>query len=124
MIRCPMFGKAVSSGLTTKAIILGLDDDLSMPLKCPACLKLHNWRRRDAWVEKDGKTTEGQGVKIETESYRNFRLPAVPGTGAIRAAAGPWQDRPPLGPNRVEGSSIPIPDVTTFRAALETLLAP
>jgi hypothetical protein len=51
MIRCPMFGTAVPTGLRTEAIVLDSLGDLSIPLDCPACLKVHKWRRKDAWID-------------------------------------------------------------------------
>jgi hypothetical protein len=26
------------------------DADLEIPLRCPACLKIHKWKPRDAWT--------------------------------------------------------------------------
>jgi hypothetical protein len=28
-------------------------DDLSIPLRCPACRKMHHWQRKDAWIKQD-----------------------------------------------------------------------
>jgi hypothetical protein len=57
MIRCPITGRAVSTGLTTKTILFdSIDADLEIPLRCPACLKMHNWRPRDAWIDKADST--------------------------------------------------------------------
>ena len=53
MIRCPSLKQSVSTGLKTEAIKLESLDDLSIPLRCPACLKMHHWQRKDAWVEGD-----------------------------------------------------------------------
>ena len=52
MINCPLFGKAVSTGLTSDQIILdSLEIELTM--RCPACKKVHKWKRNDAWVERN-----------------------------------------------------------------------
>jgi hypothetical protein len=52
VIRCPITQAPVPTGLTTEAILLdSLDDDLTLPLRCPACRKLHHWKKRDAWVD-------------------------------------------------------------------------
>jgi hypothetical protein len=50
LIRCPVFGKAVSTGLSTETIVLESLDDLLIPLRCPACMKVHKWQRKDAWI--------------------------------------------------------------------------
>jgi len=53
MIRCPITGKTVPTGLTTQMIVFdSIASDLEMPLRCPACLKMHNWMPKEAWVEK------------------------------------------------------------------------
>jgi hypothetical protein len=51
MIRCPTFGTAVQTGLRTETIVLDFLEDLSIPMRCPACMKLHKWQRKDAWVD-------------------------------------------------------------------------
>jgi len=57
MIRCPIVGSDVSTGLATKTILFdSIPADLEIPLRCPACLKIHNWRRKDAWVDKADST--------------------------------------------------------------------
>ena len=56
MIRCPTFGRAVSTGLKTETIMLeSLGDDLVFTLRCPACMKIHKWKRKDAWIDEGGK---------------------------------------------------------------------
>jgi hypothetical protein len=52
MIKCPMFGMAVPTGITTEVIIL---DTLNFPLtmQCPACKQFHSWSRSDAWISKE-----------------------------------------------------------------------
>ena len=51
VIRCPTFAKTVPTGLRTETIVLDSLGDLSIPLTCPACLKVHNWQRKDAWID-------------------------------------------------------------------------
>ena len=51
MIRCPLLGQPVATGLVTEKIKLESLDELETPLRCPACLKLHKWQAKDAWVE-------------------------------------------------------------------------
>jgi hypothetical protein len=52
LITCPIFGKAVPTGVTTEIIVLEtLDFPLTM--QCPACRKIHRWTKSDAWVERD-----------------------------------------------------------------------
>jgi hypothetical protein len=53
MIRCPIVGTAVPTGLTTETIKFESLSGVTVPLQCPACGKLHKWEHRDAWVEKD-----------------------------------------------------------------------
>jgi hypothetical protein len=50
LIRCPVFGKPIRTGLSTETIVLDSLDDLSVPLRCPACMKVHKWQRKDAWI--------------------------------------------------------------------------
>ena len=53
MIRCPIVGTSVSTSLTTEMIVFDLiEADLKIPIRCPACLKMHNWMRKDAWIDK------------------------------------------------------------------------
>jgi hypothetical protein len=53
MIRCPIVGTSVSTGLTTEMIVFdSIEADLKIPIRCPACLKMHNWMRKDAWIDK------------------------------------------------------------------------
>ena len=52
IIKCPIFGMEVPTGITTEMIIL---DTLYFPLTmhCPACRQFHSWTRSDAWIAKD-----------------------------------------------------------------------
>jgi hypothetical protein len=51
MIRCPVFGRAVPTGLTTEAIKFDSLSDITIPMCCPACLRTHKWELKDAWVD-------------------------------------------------------------------------
>jgi hypothetical protein len=53
IIRCPTFGINVPTGLTTEAIMFdSLGEELEIPLRCPACLRIHRWGRKDARVDR------------------------------------------------------------------------
>jgi hypothetical protein len=58
MIRCPVFGRAVPTGLTTEAIKFASLSDITVPMRCPACLRIHKWEQKDAWV--DGNDRAGK----------------------------------------------------------------
>ena len=52
MIRCPIVGTSVSTGLTTEMIVFdSIEADLKIPMRCPACLKMDNWMHKDAWID-------------------------------------------------------------------------
>ncbi len=51
MISCPVFGKAVPTGITTDQIILNTLN-FTLTTHRPACRKIHKWTRADAWVDK------------------------------------------------------------------------
>jgi hypothetical protein len=50
MIRCPLFGNIVPTGVTTDIIILATLD-FELTTHCPACRRYHKWKRSDAWVD-------------------------------------------------------------------------
>jgi endogenous inhibitor of DNA gyrase (YacG/DUF329 family) len=52
MISCPTVGKAVPTGLTTETIKFESLAGITIPLQCPACMKLHKWEKKEAWVDK------------------------------------------------------------------------
>jgi hypothetical protein len=59
MIRCPITRTDVPTGLTTEKIHFdSLPNDLAIPMRCPACLRFHKWRRKDAWI---AMTREAEG---------------------------------------------------------------
>jgi hypothetical protein len=43
-------GKPIRTGLSTETIALDSLDDLSIPLRGPACMKIHKWQRKDALI--------------------------------------------------------------------------
>ena len=53
MIRCPIRGIPVPTGLTTQTIKFESLSGITIPLQCPACLKTHQWQQKEAWVEKE-----------------------------------------------------------------------
>ena len=54
MIRCPIFGSAVPTGLTTEKIKFDSLSDITIPFRCPACLRIHKWEQKDAWIDEGG----------------------------------------------------------------------
>jgi hypothetical protein len=52
MVRCRTLGTAVPTVLTTEAVKFESIPDIAMPFRCPACLKMHEWRPITAWVDK------------------------------------------------------------------------
>jgi hypothetical protein len=53
MIRCPILGTPIQTGLTTEKIHFESLSGIKIPLHCPACSKLHEWQQKEAWVEKE-----------------------------------------------------------------------
>ena len=53
MIRCPILGTAIPTGLTTEQIKFVSLAGIEIPLRCPACLKIHRWEQKDAWVAQE-----------------------------------------------------------------------
>jgi hypothetical protein len=51
MIRCPKFGRAISTGLQTEKIKFESLAGIKLSVVCPACGKIHRWRQSDAWIE-------------------------------------------------------------------------
>jgi len=51
LIRCPTFDKSVPTGLTTNMIKLDALD-ITLTVRCPACHKIHKWKQKDAWIER------------------------------------------------------------------------
>ncbi len=53
MIMCPIFKKPVTTGLTSNHIVLDTLE-FELTVRCPACRKVHKWKRADAWVDDRG----------------------------------------------------------------------
>jgi hypothetical protein len=50
LISCPVFGKAVPTGIIPDHIILG-SLNFAFTMQCPPCRKTHKRSRTDAWIE-------------------------------------------------------------------------
>jgi hypothetical protein len=61
MILCRTTGKPVRTGLVTEVISFDSLADITIPLHCPACGKLHRWQRKNAWVDKEGARNPSSG---------------------------------------------------------------
>jgi hypothetical protein len=53
MIRCPTLDKGVPTGLNTEKIKFDSLSGIPFVLVCPACGKIHRWRKPDALIERD-----------------------------------------------------------------------
>ncbi len=53
MTRCPATGRAVSTGIHTRSVILESLPDIGIRMRCSACGGEHVWRKRDVWVAQD-----------------------------------------------------------------------
>ena len=53
VIRCPTLGTTVPTGLSTEKIKFKSLSGVELRLQCPACLRLHKWEQREAWVAKE-----------------------------------------------------------------------
>jgi len=51
LIRCTKFGKAVPTGLDTNKIDFEALAGIQFSMVCPACGKIHRWKKSKAWVE-------------------------------------------------------------------------
>jgi hypothetical protein len=69
MIRCPIYGRAVPTGLTTEKIKFASLSDITIPFRCPDCLRIHKWEQKDAWVDEGAETDQQREVaKRERQS--------------------------------------------------------
>lgn len=50
MTRCPVTGRAVSTGIDTASVIVESLPDVAVRMRCPECGREHHWRRRDTWL--------------------------------------------------------------------------
>jgi hypothetical protein len=53
MIRCPVSGRDVSTGIETS----GVDElpSVNATMLCPACGRMHGWTKHDAWLADSGE---------------------------------------------------------------------
>lgn len=51
VIRCPETGKTVPVGFEAVRETFHAPENALATIHCPACGKLHQWQKRDAWVE-------------------------------------------------------------------------
>jgi hypothetical protein len=52
MIRCPIAGEPVWTGVTMHPTALAARDDLATNgFRCPRCDELHTWSKRAAWID-------------------------------------------------------------------------
>jgi hypothetical protein len=53
MTRCPVTGRAVSTGIDTSSVIVESLPDVGVRMRCQACGGEHMWRKRDTWLAHD-----------------------------------------------------------------------
>jgi hypothetical protein len=53
VFKCPATKRVVPTGLTTEKVKLNSLSGISFKLRCPACLRIHTWRSKDAWEHKE-----------------------------------------------------------------------
>ena len=73
MISCRTFGTPVPTGLTTETIKFESLSGTEIRMRCPACLKCHRWKRKDAWIEganpnRSPRTASARAVNKTAES--------------------------------------------------------
>jgi hypothetical protein len=51
LIRCPVMGEPVPTGLDTETVIFESLPSIALPVECPSCGRAHHWRPTDAWVK-------------------------------------------------------------------------
>jgi hypothetical protein len=73
LIRCPAFGNAVPTGLTTERVKFDSLSGIQFSMVCPACGKIHRWKQPKAWVERDeGRNPAGPaGRGVDFRSRRS-----------------------------------------------------
>ena len=50
LVQCPRTGAPVPTGLKTEWVFLKSLPAVAVPLRCPACGLMHNWKPDDAWI--------------------------------------------------------------------------
>jgi hypothetical protein len=51
IIRCPITGLAVPTGLTTADVLFESLPNVAVPLRCPSYEGTHDWKPIEAWVK-------------------------------------------------------------------------
>ena len=60
LIKCPTTGKLVYTGFAMDVQTFEmLPIEEQDPIKCPACKQMHRWKKRDAILERDSSTPQG-----------------------------------------------------------------
>lgn len=50
LVRCPVTGHAIFTGLNTDTVVFETLPNIEMPLKCSRCGKTHYWKPKSAWL--------------------------------------------------------------------------
>jgi hypothetical protein len=50
LILCPKTHRPVPTGLTTNMVVFKTLPPVAVPLLCPACGQVHEWKPADAWI--------------------------------------------------------------------------
>jgi hypothetical protein len=58
-------------------VLDSLETNLEIPLRCPACMKVHKWRRKDAWVDKADAQIGAPGSGISARAKTLERSDSV-----------------------------------------------
>jgi hypothetical protein len=62
LIRCPVFGRTVPTGLSTEKVKFDSLAGIQFSMVCPACGRTHRWKQPKAWIE---DRTENQTQRPE-----------------------------------------------------------
>jgi len=58
VVKCPATNKPVSTGLRPEWVIFKSLPPVALPLRCPECGKVHQWKPDDAWIEQRSTAPE------------------------------------------------------------------
>jgi hypothetical protein len=50
LIRCPRTGAPVTTGLRIDWVVFSSLPPVAVPLRCPACGRIHKWKPQEAWI--------------------------------------------------------------------------
>ena len=72
MINCPATGRGVSTGIET----IGIEDLplVTAKIMCPACGRMHDWTKADAWLD-----DSGEQYRLGPMPARRASRPRAPG---------------------------------------------